>query len=302
MRRQGRQREARSAGGRPPRCLECFTTSPGRPGARATPDARVRIHYMTGPRRGFTLIELLVVISIIAVLAGMLLPAIGLIRKHARDVQCMNNLRQLAIGLGVYRLERDENFPGHLMELNGDEYAVGSKLFLCPHDPFRGGDSNMGRPPPPPASKWGDITNLHEIGSSYDFEFSNFPGSLTSDQFGWFFKAGLGGYSHSATSTWQDAKLDQLKHGNLKAGLSFATEALASAASGPIWGAPFPESAMPVLRCYWHYEWRTKSLGSGIPEEQAAQIKKILNVSAGFNVIWTSPYWEHDANPGIPLK
>lgn len=45
--------------------------------------------------RGFTLIELLVVISIIAVLAAMLLPAIGLVRDSARSVQCMGNLRQL---------------------------------------------------------------------------------------------------------------------------------------------------------------------------------------------------------------
>lgn len=265
---------------------------------------------MTGTRQGFTLIELLIVISVIAVLAGMLLPAVGLVRKHARDVQCMNNLRQIAIGIGTYRLERDDNFPGRLMELNGTEYQMGSKLFLCPHDPFKGTHSNMGRPSPPPDSKWGDISNLHESDSSYDFEFSNYPGSLTSDQFGWFFKSGLDGYVYSAaTSTWQDAKMDQLKKGNLRNGLAFPTASAAAAAevtannsNTSIWGASFPESSVPVIRCYWHYDWRTKSLGSGIPEEQAAEIKKILNVSAGFNVVWTSPYWEHDANPGIPIK
>ena len=51
---------------------------------------------------GFTLIELLVVISIIAVLASMLLPAIGTVRTSARKAQCGSNLRQIHVQLMVY--------------------------------------------------------------------------------------------------------------------------------------------------------------------------------------------------------
>ncbi|MEL6497121.1 MAG: type II secretion system protein [Planctomycetota bacterium] len=73
-------------------------------------------------RRGFTLIELLVVIAIIALLIGILLPALGRARQSAQTLQCLSNIRQLSISLNQYANDFKSKFPPNDNDLQ-DEFG-----------------------------------------------------------------------------------------------------------------------------------------------------------------------------------
>src|SRR5438046_2639391 len=106
-------------------------------------------------KRAFTLIELLVVIAIIAILAALLIPAVSAAKTKAQQMVCINNLRQINLGVRMYsddaadktpRTPGSTNSPGlnwtgykDLMKsyvgLNGAS-SQQDKVFACPADVF----------------------------------------------------------------------------------------------------------------------------------------------------------------------
>lgn len=109
-------------------------------------------------QQGFTLIELLVVITIIAILAGLAVPAFSSVQERARQMQAVNNCRQIIISLKNYAGDNGGNYPdfdkNDPPQTSNDAFRhlikggqlEDERVFTAPASPYQG-DNNIGEPP-----------------------------------------------------------------------------------------------------------------------------------------------------------
>ncbi|OGV43170.1 MAG: hypothetical protein A2X48_16320 [Lentisphaerae bacterium GWF2_49_21] len=227
-------------------------------------------------KRLFTLIELLVVIAIIAIIAGLMLPALSKARDKGKQASCMNNLKQIGLAIITYKHDNTDADVGWVSRLYPD-YMTSTGVYLCPSD------SN---PSNTPANAWlaradqqhstaydrQGNTGIHinpntAVGNvSYFYEF-------TDSDCAW----NLTGSGLTSPYTWAQLKNIQLKQGG------DGTHAL---------GEGYDPTLFPVIRCYWHVK-RLKDYSPSrvIPNNEAP----VLNVGFAGNYFMSRAKWEDGA-------
>lgn len=103
------------------------------------------MHKPSERPKAFTLIELLVVIAIIAILAGLLLPALAKAKARAQRINCVSNLKQASLGMRMFSNDHGERFPWQTLKSDGGCQDLAGWV---PKDAFRCTSNELTSPKP----------------------------------------------------------------------------------------------------------------------------------------------------------
>lgn len=223
--------------------------------------------------RFFTLVELLVVIGIIAILAALLMPALNKAREKAQQTQCVNQLKQISLGMEMYRNDNRDRFPYWISNLYPD-YINTKKVYQCPGD-YMNRDIALEDWLAHPEKLYPDaydridnngVGNRSEPtdvgGVSYFYE-------MNDAECHW----GLDDFEPSETPyPWSELKDYQLKSGKGYGG------------KGGVEGGYDP-TLFPVIRCFWHYQ-RKKG------EKPGPNSRPVMNIAYAGNFFMSTFQWE----------